>query len=116
MFATKKTKIRRHLAQKAEGEKSAFDLLLTDYLDGTIKEDLSSAGISNISIYIDWLDSMKCIGIQGRYKEYYMDLQIYQEDFSLSFDTDEPDEDIEYPLESKEQLYRVLSDTVKTLK
>lgn len=45
-----------------------------------------------------------------------MDLQIYQEDFSLSFDQDEPDEDIEYPLESKEQLYRVLSDTVKTLK
>ena len=44
-----------------------------------------------------------------------MDLQIYPDEFSLSFDLDEPDEDVVYPFESKEQLYTVLSDTVKTL-
>ncbi len=44
-----------------------------------------------------------------------MDLQVYPNEFSVSFDLDEPDEDVIYPLESKEQVYRVLSDTVKTL-
>ena len=42
-----------------------------------------------------------------------MDLQIYPNEFSVSFDPDEPDEDVRYPLESKEQVYRILSDTVK---
>ena len=33
-----------------------------------------------------------------------------------AFDLDEPDDDITYALESKEQLYRVISETIATLK
>ena len=44
-----------------------------------------------------------------------MDLQIYPYEYSISFDLDEPDEDMVYSLESKELLYNVISDSVKTL-
>ena len=115
MFTTKKKKIQKYLEQKANDNKCAFDILLSDYLDGSLKEDLSSIEIKKADIHIDWHDDIKCIGIQGRYKEYYMDLQIYPNEFSISFDLDEPDEDATYPLESKEQLYNVLFNTTKAL-
>ena len=115
MFITKKKKIQKYLLQRADDNKCAFDELLSDYLDGSLKENLESVKIERVEIHIDWLDDIKCIGIQGRYKEYYMELQIYPNEFSVSFDLDEPDEDVIYPLESKEQVYNVLSDTVKTL-
>lgn len=115
MFTTKKKKIRKYLEQKADDNKCAFDDLLSDYLDGSLKENLESVKMEKVEIHIDWFEDIKCIGIQGRYKEYYMDLQIYPKEFSVSFDLDESDEDVIYPLESKEQVYSVLSDTVKTL-
>lgn len=115
MFTTKKKKIQKYLEQKADDSKCAFDALLFDYLDGSLKEKLESAKIKRVEIHIDWFDDIKCIGIQGRYKEYLIDLQIYQNEFSISFDLDEPDEDLIHPLESKEQIYSVLSDTVKNL-
>ncbi len=115
MFITKKKKIQKYLEQKADDNKSAFDFLLSDYLTGLLKEDLMSFGIKKTEIHIDWLDDIKCIGIQGRYEEYYLDLQIYPNEFSISFDPDEPDEDVSYSLESKEQLYKVLSEAIKAL-
>ena len=115
MFATKKKKIRKYLEQKADDNKCAFDYLLSDYLNGSLKNNLKSINIERVQIHIDWFENIKCIGIHGRYKEYYMDLLIYPDEFSVSFDLDEPDEDIIYPLESKEQVYSVLSDIVKTL-
>ena len=115
MFTTKKRRIQKYLEQKADDKKCAFDDLLSDYLDGSLKENLESVKIKRVEIHIDWFDDVKCIGIQGRYKENYMDLQIYPNEFSVSFALDEPDEDVTYPLESKEQIYSVLSDTVKTL-
>jgi len=115
MFITKKKKIQKYLEQKADDNKCAFDDLLSDYLDGSLKENLEHVKIKKVEIHIDWFDDVKCIGIQGRYKDYYMDMQIYPNEFSVSFDLDEPDEDVIVPLESKEQVYSVLSDTVKTL-
>ena len=115
MFTTKKQKIKRYLAQKTDGNKCAFDFLLSDYLDGTLKENLMSIGIEKAEIHIDWLDDFKCITIQGGYKEYYIASHIYPNEFSISFDLDEPEEDTTYPLESNEQLYSVISDTVTTL-
>ena len=115
MFVTKKKKIKKYLEQQATDDKSTFDFLLSDYLDDTLKRKLAEIGISKIAIHIDWLEDVKCIGIQGRYKEYYLDLQIYQNEFIVSYDLDEADENAEYPLESKEQFYHVLLDTVKTL-
>ncbi|MBQ7321014.1 MAG: hypothetical protein IJW99_02860 [Clostridia bacterium] len=115
MFIAKKKKIQKYLEQKEDDNKCAFDDLLSDYLDGSLKENLALVKIERAEIHIDWFDDLKCIGIQGRYKKYYMDLQIYPNEFSVSFDPDEPDEDVRYPLESKEQVYRILSDTVKKL-
>ena len=116
MFTTKKKKIKNYLEQKEESDYSTFDLLLFDYLDGSLKETLVSIGIKKPDIYIDWrLDDYKCIGIRGRYNEYFLELQIYPNEFSISFDTDEPDDDTTYPLESKEQLYKLLSSTIKSL-
>lgn len=116
MFIGKKKKIQRYLEQKAENEKTVFDLLLSDYLTDKMKEDLTSIGIRKIEIYVDWLEDIKCIAVQGCYEEYYMDLQIDPNEFSVSFDLDEADEDTVYSLESKEQVYNVLSETIKTLK
>lgn len=115
MFVTKKKKIKKYLEQRATDDKSAFDFLLSDYLDDTLKQKLTEIGISKIAIHIDWLEDIKCIGIQGRYNQYYLNLQIYQDEFTVSYDLDEADENAEYPLESKEQFYHVLLDTVKTL-
>ena len=116
MLITKKKKIQKHLEQKTESDKTTFDFLLCNYLDGTLKTDLESVGITRNEIHIDWLDDIKCIGIQGRYKKYFADVQIYPDEFSISFDLDEPDDDITYALESKEQLYRVISETIAMLK
>ena len=85
-------------------------------MDGTLKTDLESLGITKNQIHIDWLDDIKCIGLQGRYKKYFADIQIYPDEFSISFDLDEPDDDITYPFESKDQLYRMISETISTLK
>ena len=76
MFFTKKKKIQKYLEQKAESDKNAFDFLLCNYLDGTLKTDLELLGITKNEIHIDWLDDIKCIGIQGRYKKYFADIQI----------------------------------------
>ena len=116
MFFTKKKKIQKYLEQKAERDKNAFDFLLYNYLDGTLKTDLELLGITKSEIHIDWLDEIKCIGIQGRYNKYFADIQIYPNKFSISFDLDEPDDDISYALESKEQLYREISKTIALLK
>ena len=116
MFITKKKKIQKYLEQKTESDKTTFDFLLCNYLDGTLKTDLESVGITGTEIHIDWLDDIKCIGIQGRYKKYFADIQIYPDEFSISFDLDEPDDDITYTLESKKQLYRVISETIAMLK
>ena len=116
MFITKKKKIQKYLEQKTERDKTTFDFLLCNYLDGALKTDLESVGITKTEIHIDWLDDIKCIGIQGRYKKYFADIQIYPDEFSISFDLDEPDDDITYALESKKQLYRVISETIAMLK
>ena len=44
-----------------------------------------------------------------------MDLQIYPNEFNISFDLDEPDDDTVYSLESKEQIYRVIDNMIKSL-
>ena len=94
MFFTKKKKIQKYLEQKAESDKNAFDFLLCNYLNGTLKTDLELLGITKNEIHIDWLDDIKCIGIQGRYNKYFADIQIYPNEFSISFDLDEPESHI----------------------
>ena len=115
MLTSKKKKIRIHLESTPEADKTGFNILLRDYLDGTLKNNLEDMGITKIDIYIDWHDHMKCIGVQGRFKKYYMDMHIYPDEFCLSFDLDEPDEDETYPMESKDHFYQTLANTIHDL-
>ena len=115
MFIFKKKKIASHLQNIPSDKRTPFDALLSDYLDGSFKSDLQALGISKIDIYVDWHDDYKCIGVQGKYGDYYMDLHIYPEEFMVAFDLDEADDDEEYVLTSKAQFYQVLSDTIRNL-
>ena len=80
-----------------------------------LKRRLEDLGIKKTEIYIDWQKHVECIGIQGRYQKYYMDLHIYPNEFCLSFDLDESDEDETYPMGSKEYFYQMLEKTIHNL-
>ena len=114
MCLSKKTKIRKYLEQKAQ-DVGAFDLLLTDYLDGSMLQKLKSLGMTRIDVFVDFHKHLKCIGIQGRYGAYFADVQIYPGEFGLAFDLDEADEDVLYPLQSREQVYLALTDALRVL-
>ena len=112
MFTSKKKKICRYLERIPDADKTGFDLLLLDYLNGILKSHLENMGITKINVHIDWHDHMKCIGVQGRFKKYYMNLQIYPDEFCLSFDLDEPDDDVTFSMESKDHFYQTLANTI----
>lgn len=114
LFQSKKKKIEKYLSGKSLAL-SAFDELLKDYLNGDLKEKLTRLEISEIEIHIDWLDDYKCIGIQGKYHSYYVDVQIEEKHFSVAYDKDEPDEPRTYALETSDQVYSVLEDTLKRM-
>ena len=116
MFTSKKKKIRRHLESIPDADKTGFDFLLLDYLNGILKSQLEDMGISKTDIYIDWHDHIKCISVQGSFKKYYIDLHIYPDEFCLSFDTDEPDEDEIYPMKSRDYFYQTMANTIQALR
>lgn len=113
MFQTKKKRIQAYIFEKASsGPLSPFDELLEDYLSGQMKERFLAFGIEKVEIHIDWLAEFQCIGVQGVYNRSYLDLQIEPTEFSICYDPVEPDEHTSYPLESKEQVYTILKQTV----
>lgn len=116
MFLPKKKKIALYLQNIPLENRTGFEVLLADYLDGSFQKDLLSLGTAKLEIYIDWNDDYKCISVQGKFKNYYMDIHIYPYDFTVAFDLDEADEGTEYKLDSKEQFYHILSDTINSLK
>ncbi len=111
---SKKKRINVYLNNKSVGIRTPFDSLLEEYLSGDLKDKLSEIGLDKISIHIDWLDNHKCIGIQAKYNEYYMDCQIFEDEFTLSFDLTEADDDDEYSLTSKEHFYDILLNCCKS--
>ncbi len=110
MFQTKKAKIKAWL--QAKPQKTAFDELLGDYLDKSLQKKLAALGVAEIALHIDWLEDHKCIGIQGRYEhgeDYYLDIQIYPEEYLFAADPDEPDGGVYTPLpQTKTEFYREL--------
>ena len=110
MFCFKKKKIQKYLDQKADNM-DAFDLLLSDYISGEMTQKLAMHGMKHVDIFVDWTKDFKCIGIQGRYKEYFVDVQIYPTEYNISIDVVEPDDDVLYPLLSCEQIYDALAKT-----
>jgi hypothetical protein len=110
----KKVKIRAYLAKK-ENSKSPFDLLLSDYLDGRLKMELNNIGLQKISIYVDFTEDVKCIGVQAKYQAYRIDMQIYPDEFSFAYDSDEPDNFSSYPLNGREQVYTIVQSIIKMI-
>ena len=113
MFLSKKKKIQAYLSGKLAGQCTPFDELLADYLFGKMKEMISALGTRKIEIQIDWLPDYKCIGIQAVYQRNYLDVQIEPDGFSIGFDPVEPDEHQYHLLESKEQVYAVIKQTLE---
>ena len=108
MFS-KKRKIRKYLDGIEMNKRSAFEQLLSDYLEGTLQDALLQAGVEKPEIHVDFLDDYKCIDIQGKCRQNYVGIQIEETEFTIGIDPDEPDEPDYYPLESKGQFYKVLS-------
>lgn len=114
LFQTKKKKIKGYL-ENVSVPLSAFDELLSDYMSGELKARFLQLGVEKIDIFVDWLDDYRCIGVQGKYRKYYVELQIEENEFSIGFDADEPDDPKTYLLETKEQVYSVFEDILKSL-
>lgn len=110
----KKKRIQTYLNGVGDS-KTAFDQLLCEYLDGTLKINFQDLGLTKIEIIVDCHANDFCIGVQGKYKSYFIDMQIYQGEFTLSHDVDEPDEDIIYPLENRKQFYQTLAKLIETI-
>ena len=115
MFSKNK-KIKTYLNNKSVGIRTPFDSLLEEYLSDDLKNKLAKMGFNKIDIHIDWLEKYKCIGIQAKYSEYYVDCQIFEDKFTLSFDLDEADDDDEYSLISIEYFYEILKNYCKSKK
>ena len=105
MFETKKKKIKNYLTKIEPGKMTAFDILLKEYIDGVLAEKLKEEGVSGIEIYIDWHDDYKCIDIQGKVIQNYINVQVDPDQFIIGIAEDEVDDYNEYPLNSAEVLY-----------
>lgn len=116
MFQTKKKKIISYLENKrSAGALTAFDVLLSDYIDRDLTDNFEKTGMLRLSIHIDWLDDYKCIEVVGRYKQYIVEIKIEPHEFSISYDLDEPEEYVDYPLESAEQFYMTVKKVIDEL-
>ena len=124
MFMTKKKKVRQYLDAKPKEKYTAFDLLLIDYLDGSLENQLKSAGLKRINIQIQWDDEDQWILVNADYRVYEMDLTVYPDEILIWFDSkDELPEELEpeavkeqsLPLESKEQLFDLLAEKIAGL-
>ena len=109
MLFSKKAKIRKYLAAIEPDKRSAFEQLLSDYLEGILQDKLLQAGVEKPEIHIDFLDDYKCIDIQGKCRQNYVNIQIEETEFTVGIDPEEPNEPDLYPLDSKNQFYNILT-------
>ena len=113
MLFGKKKKISKYLSNKQNSHSiTAFDILLSEYLCGTLKESLLKLNFKGISFHIDWLTDCKCIGIQAKFCDYFFDIQINMEKFSVSYSKDEPDDAIEFELKDAPIFYMTLEEII----
>ena len=110
----KRKKILKYLNEKPRLEWAAFDGLLNLYLNGKLKASFAELGIKKIKLSVDWLSSYKCINIQGKIGDNYLDLQIEPSEFNFGLDPIEPDDHFEYPLQSINQLFSLLKEAIET--
>ena len=122
MFMTKKKMVRRYLDDKPKEKYGAFDLLLSDYLDGSLEKRLKALGLKWNAISIQWDDEYQWIQVESRYHGYTMDLTIYSDEIVLFFDNELPEElqpdackEVHLPLESKERLFDLILEKLSGL-
>ena len=117
MLLGKKKKMIEYLAKKQAGKTlTTFDTILSDYLSGSLKERLHKLAMKKISIHIDWLSDYKCINIQGKVSDYYFDIQIEPETFSIASDKDEPDDATEFVLQDVPSFYSIIENAILKIK
>ncbi len=117
MLFGKKKKLIEYLSKKqANKSLTAFDTILSDYLSGSLKERLHELAMKKISIHIDWLSDYKCINIQGNVSDYYFDIQIEAETFSIAYDKDEPDDATEFVLQDVSSFYTAIENAILKIK
>ena len=112
MFNIKNNKIKAYLSGK-KPLSDTFDVLLQDYIDGTLAEKMKSEGVSGLEIHIDWLDTYKCIDIQGKVKNGFMNIQIEPEKYLIGIGVDEVDDLNELTLDSSEAFYSMLHKVIE---
>lgn len=98
---SKKKKIQAYLNQKDDDQITDFEILLLDFIHKEIKNNLKNIGLSKISVHIDWHDMIKIVAIQAKYQEYFIGIQVDQEEISVSYDLDEADEDICFNVQTR---------------
>ena len=114
MLFGKKKRIAEHLKEKQNsGGVTAFDTILSEYLWGSLKESFIKLGFKAISIHIDWLADYKCIGIQAKFRDYFFDIQIDPTSFSISYDKDEADDDVEFELKDASLFYKTVEGIIQ---
>ncbi len=100
MLFGKKRKIADYL-QKKDGNFSIFGLLLKEYLSGALTLNLKKLGLTKIEIHVDWLDEIKILGIQAKYKEFCLDIQIDGKELAIGCSKYEPDCDEFFALDGE---------------
>ena len=113
----KKKKLIEYLSKKQEEKAlTTFDTILSDYLSGSLKGRLHELEMKKINIHIDWLSDYKCINIQGKVSDYYFDIQIEPQIFSIAYDKDEPDDATEFVLQDVSSFYSVIENAILKIK
>ena len=117
LFKSKKKYIQEYLEeQRFSGGFSPFDCLLDDYINKMMKRRLIKLSLKSPVIFIDWHPEHRCIDIQAKYQKQFFELRIDPDEFSIGIDPDEVEECIEYPLESREQVYAEIVRVIDLLK
>ena len=123
-FMTKKKKIRKYLDDMPKEKYTAFELLLSDYLDGSLEKRLKTTGLKWSNIDVIWDDDGKMISIGSSYHDYSMDLWIYSDEIVIFFTAkDDRPEELEpeackeqhLPLENKEQIFDLIKEKLAGL-
>lgn len=123
-FMTKKKKIRKYLDDMPKEKYTAFELLLSDYLDGSLEKRLKTTGLKWSNIDVIWDDDGKLISIGSSYHHYSMDLWIYSDEIVIFFtaEDDRPEElepeackEQHLPLENKEQIFDLIREKLAGL-
>ena len=113
----KKKKLNEYLTKKrADKALTTFDTILSDYLSDSLKKRLHELAMKKINIHIDWLSDHKCINVQGKVSDYYFDIQIEPETFSIAYDKDEPDDATEFVLQDVSSFYSVIENAILNIK